>query len=260
MKHSQAPSPTSAIMNISHSLDAYLEPNRLSFSSPPASELIQQGHSSDESYPVFSPLPASRKQSLQSNVLVPIVPATTSATGTTTTTSSNTLQPGTFVRQHRRQSSINTVSFTDQGETSSGRIRQISTNLDPSHVSCFSLFHTRGVQHLINMIENYHRKETEDENGVTLRRRPSHRRQSSVGISFYRSEEQHSSHRRRFSYASSSWMRDADDEDEPDEISTRTGRGRPYSWGPIGDFFYRDSLSFCESDRSPFSHQECNSL
>lgn len=134
----QAPSPSSAIMTVSHSLDAYLEPNRLSFSSPPASEIIQQGHSSDESYPVFSPLPASRKQSFQSNALIPVVPATTSTTGTTTTTSSNTLQPGSFVRQHRRQSSINTVSFTDQGETSSGRIRQIPTNLDPSHVSCSS--------------------------------------------------------------------------------------------------------------------------
>lgn len=135
----QAPSPSSAIMTVSHSLDAYLEPNRLSYSSPPASDLIQQGHSSDESYPVFSPMPASRKQSLQSSALVPVLPATTSATGTTTTTttSSNTLQPGGFVRQHRRQSSINTVSFTDQGETSSGRIRQMSTNLDPSHVSCF---------------------------------------------------------------------------------------------------------------------------
>lgn len=106
------------------------------------------------------------------------------------------------------------------------------------------------------MITN--RKEIEDETGVTLRRRRSHRRQSSVGITFYRTEEQHTSHRRRFSYASSSWMRDADDEDEPDEISTRTGRSRPYSWGPVGEFFYRDSMSFCESDRSPFSHQECN--
>lgn len=101
-------------------------------------------------------------------------------------------------------------------------------------------------------------KETEDET-VTLRRRPSHRRQSSVGITFYRNEEQHTSHRRRFSYASSSWMRDADDEDEADEISTRTGRSRPCSWGPVGEFFYRDSLSFCESERSRFSHQECNS-
>lgn len=111
---------------------------------------------------------------------------------------------------------------------------------------------------------SYRSKKETDEAGVTLRRRPSHRRQSSVGISFYRNEEHHTTHRRRFSYASSSWIRDADDEggeeeDEPDEISTRTGRSRPYSWGPIGDYFYRDSLSFCDSERSPISHHECNS-
>lgn len=125
-------------MTVSQSLDAYLEPNRLSFSSPPASELMPQGHSSEDSYPVFSPLPLSRKESIQSNALAIVPTPTTTAT---TTTSSNTLQPGSFVRQHRRQSSINTVSWTDQGETSSGRIRHISTNLDPSNVSCSLLLH-----------------------------------------------------------------------------------------------------------------------
>lgn len=91
-----------------------------------------------------------------------------------------------------------------------------------------------------------------------MRRRPSHRRQSSVGISFYRQEEH--SHRRRFSYASSSWIRDADDnDDDADEMSIRTGRSRPCSWGPVGEFFYRESLCFSESERSPISHHECNS-
>lgn len=91
-----------------------------------------------------------------------------------------------------------------------------------------------------------------------MRRRPSHRRQSSVGISFYRHQEEHS-HRRRFSYASSSWIRDADDnDDDADEMSIRTGRSRPCSWGPVGEFFYRESLCFSESERSPISHHECN--
>lgn len=85
---------------------------------------------------------------------------------------------------------------------------------------------------------------------MVLRRK--HRRQSSVGISF-RSDD-----RRRFSYASSSWVRDADDEADQDELTTRSGRSRPCSWGPVGEFFYRDSLSFCESERSPASHHECN--
>lgn len=86
--------------------------------------------------------------------------------------------------------------------------------------------------------------------------RKKHRRQSSLGASFRRSDES----RRRFSYASSSFVRDADDEEEPDELSTRTGRSRPGSWGPIGELFYRDSLSFCDSERSPVSHHECNSI
>lgn len=220
-------------MTVSQSLDAYLEPTRLSFSSPPVSEIMPQTHSSDESYPVFSPSPSSRKQSFSSTLIV--VPATTTtsvATTNVTTASNNTLQPGSFVRQHRRQSSVNTVSWTDQGEVSSGRIRQVSTILDPSHET--------------------------DEGEVTLRRKPGHRRQSSMGISFYRNEEHQTTHRRRYSYASSSWIRDADDEYDGDDISTRTGRSRPCSWGPVGDFFYRDSLSFFESERSSFSHQECN--
>lgn len=97
----------------------------------------------------------------------------------------------------------------------------------------------------------YAKQKEIDEAEVTLRRK--HRRQSSVGISF-RSDDQPSTHRRRSSYASSSWVRDADD--EADELSTR--RSRPGSWGPVGEFFYRDSLSFCESERSPASHHECN--
>lgn len=44
-------------MTVSQSLDAYLEPTRLSYSSPRESELLPQGQSSDESFPVFSPVP-----------------------------------------------------------------------------------------------------------------------------------------------------------------------------------------------------------
>lgn len=100
---------------------------------------------------------------------------------------------------------------------------------------------------------SYSKSKETDEGEVTLRR--TNRRKSSLGSSFRRSDES----RRRSSYASSSWIRDADDEAEPDELSTRTGRSRPGSWGPIGEFFYRDSLSFCDSERSPVSHHECNS-
>lgn len=51
----QAPSPYSAIMT--GSLDAYLEPQRISFSSPPNSELNPRPPSPDDSFPVFSPPP-----------------------------------------------------------------------------------------------------------------------------------------------------------------------------------------------------------
>lgn len=99
--------------------------------------------------------------------------------------------------------------------------------------------------------EHYVEKET-DEEEVTLRRK--HRRQSSLGVSI--SEGIQDARRRRASCASSWGPRDADY--DPDEMSTRTGRSRPCSWGPIGEFFYRDSLSFCDSERSPMSHHECN--
>ena len=52
----QAPTPSSAVMTVS--LDGYLEPQRMSFSSPPTSELIPRAHSLDvDSFPVFSPPP-----------------------------------------------------------------------------------------------------------------------------------------------------------------------------------------------------------
>lgn len=115
-------------MTVSHSLDAYLEPTRLSFSSPPVSESIQQCLSSDESYPVFSPLPKTRK--LKS------VTATVATLSSTTTTTSNTLQAENTVKQHRRQSSGNTVSWNDQAEeNTSMRAKHHSTTLDPSNVS-----------------------------------------------------------------------------------------------------------------------------
>lgn len=51
----QAPSPNSAIMTVS--LEGYLEPTRISFGSPPSSELNPRGPSPDETFPVFSPPP-----------------------------------------------------------------------------------------------------------------------------------------------------------------------------------------------------------
>lgn len=51
----QAPTPTSAIMTVS--LEGYLEPQRMSFGSPPTSEMLHRAPSLDDSFPVFSPPP-----------------------------------------------------------------------------------------------------------------------------------------------------------------------------------------------------------
>lgn len=116
-------------MTVSHSLDAYLDPTRLSFSSPPVSDIMPPTISSDESYPVFSPLPRVRKLLRPDDADQPV--------SLSTTTTSNTLQPGNIAtthRSHRRQSSANTVSWTDQGDSSSTRGR-MSASLNPSNVS-----------------------------------------------------------------------------------------------------------------------------
>ncbi|KAG8263217.1 hypothetical protein J6590_038106 [Homalodisca vitripennis] len=52
----QAPTPTSAIATAS-GLEGYLEPQRMSFGSPPMSELLPRIPSMDDSFPVFSPPP-----------------------------------------------------------------------------------------------------------------------------------------------------------------------------------------------------------
>ncbi|CAH0726071.1 unnamed protein product, partial [Brenthis ino] len=62
------PSPSSALMTVS--LDAYLEPRRISFESPPSSDLLPRAHSPEESYPVFSPPPIRRRHTVASPSLL----------------------------------------------------------------------------------------------------------------------------------------------------------------------------------------------
>lgn len=66
------PSPSSALMTVS--LDAYLEPRRISFESPPGSELLartSRAPSPEESYPVFSPPPIRRRHTVASPSVLP---------------------------------------------------------------------------------------------------------------------------------------------------------------------------------------------
>lgn len=51
----QAPSPSSAIMTVS--LDAYLDPQRISYGSPVDYDLVPRISSPDDTFPVFSPPP-----------------------------------------------------------------------------------------------------------------------------------------------------------------------------------------------------------
>lgn len=51
----QAPSPSSAVMTVS--LDAYLDPTKISYGSPADYEILPRISSPDETFPVFSPPP-----------------------------------------------------------------------------------------------------------------------------------------------------------------------------------------------------------
>lgn len=62
------PSPSSALMTVS--LDAYLEPRRISFESPPDSQFLPRAQSPEESYPVFSPPPIRRRHTVASPSLL----------------------------------------------------------------------------------------------------------------------------------------------------------------------------------------------
>lgn len=103
------------------------------------------------------------------------------------------------------------------------------------------------------MLSGRAQQEKDEIEQVTLRPKAGgHRRQSSIGISWNKFEDT----RRRSSYTS--WARDDDDGDDYEEISrsTRT-RSRPYSWGPVGEIFFRESMCLSETDRSMLSHQAC---
>lgn len=57
--------------------------------------------------------------------------------------------------------------------------------------------------------------------------------------------------RRRSSYVTT-WAEDDDDA----LTTTRAARRRQYSWGPVGEAGFRDSIRSASS-RSPVSHHEC---
>lgn len=140
----QAPSPSSAIMTVS--LDAYLDPQRISYGSPADFEMVPRISSPDDTFPVFSPPPFDVKipenlfqfdkisspnfanqerdqKVLDQNMLVP-----PNANGGGSSSGSSVVGAPQPSRRHRRLSSLNTVSWPNPNElTVSPRPRRMST-------------------------------------------------------------------------------------------------------------------------------------
>lgn len=123
------------------------------------------------------------------------------------------------IRQHRRQSSLNTVSWPDQTDVNV-RVRRLSNTLNPPD-------------------------ETDDQT-LTSHLDVSHRRNLSLATSM--GPDNIYIHRRQSSCTS--WA-------NYDEPSTRIRYDRQSSWGPIGEMYHRQSI-ISNSSRSPLSHHECN--
>ncbi|XP_052864339.1 piezo-type mechanosensitive ion channel component [Anopheles cruzii] len=226
----QVPSPSSALMP--SSLDAYLDPQRMSFDSP--NDLMARVCSPDDTFPVFSPPPFERDHHA--------APAT-----------ANTLMPPSKTslqhRQHRRQSSLNAVSWPANHELT----------VSPK------------MQHRIVGEAN----EEEDQQPAQSPRsprsprsatfapnQPRHRRLSSMGSGSGVPDEPigvDGGGRRRSSFLVSLYV---DDDTRYDDatttanggISRRRSRTRSF-WGPVGEAALRDSIRSARS-RSPVSHHE----
>lgn len=128
----QAPSPSSAIMTVS--LDAYLDPQRISYGSPADFEMVPRISSPDDTFPVFSPPPFDVKilensfrldnsspnlanqdrdqKALDQNMLVP-PNANGGGSSSGSSVAGGAPQPS---RRHRRLSSLNTVSWPNPNE------------------------------------------------------------------------------------------------------------------------------------------------
>lgn len=138
----QAPSPSSAVMTVS--LDAYLDPTRISYGSPADYEMLPRISSPDDTFPVFSPPPFDVKsfnfmsqflyssaflkmQARESRVVDQnmLVPPNMNGGGSSSGSSVAAAQP---FRRHRRMSSLNAVSWPNPNELSvSPRQRRMST-------------------------------------------------------------------------------------------------------------------------------------
>ncbi|ETN60225.1 hypothetical protein AND_008154 [Anopheles darlingi] len=244
----QIPSPSSALMTVS--LDAYLDPQRMSFDSP--NDLMARVCSPDDTFPVFSPPPFERDHHAPVTSTAPV--------------SANTLMPPSKTalqqRQHRRQSSLNAVSWPANHELTIspkmphrivGQANEDiggDTDLNQQQPPAQSPRSPRSPRSTtFAPIQPSHR----------------HRRISSTGSGYAMPDEAATGPdgvggaRRRSSFLVSLYV---DDDTRYDEvtntanagISRRRSRSRSF-WGPVGEAGLRDSIRSARS-RSPVSHHE----
>uniref|UniRef100_A0A182TXA9 Piezo-type mechanosensitive ion channel component n=1 Tax=Anopheles melas TaxID=34690 RepID=A0A182TXA9_9DIPT len=229
----QIPSPSSALMTVS--LDAYLDPQRMSFDSP--NDLMARVCSPDDTFPVFSPPPFEKD---------PREPLSSAAAPYVATTTANTLLPppktALQTRQHRRQSSLNAVSWPANNELTDPTTEQQQPSQSP-------------------------RSPRSPRSATFAPNQPRHRRLSSMGSGSGLPDELTAGGdaigaRRRSSFLVSLFV-DEDNTTRYDEVTTtanggptsrRRSRSRSY-WGPVGEAGLRDSIRSARS-RSPVSHHE----
>lgn len=158
--------------------------------------------------------------------------------------------------RHRRLSSLNTVSWPNPNDlTVKPRTRRMST-VASSDAACQE---NEVNCELFNIADSsaYVYKNMQDmkERSLASPREKSPRRKSSFSMSLPQDDFtlDPATSRRRSSYIHS-WA--VDDEDDEGLTTTRAGRRRKYSWGPVGEAGFRDSIRSASS-RSPVSHHEC---
>lgn len=166
-------------------------------------------------------------------------------------------------RQHRRQSSLNAVSWPNPNElTVSPRLRRLSNSLAPAEVIPNYFF----PESLFPI--NQSKLPLQDSVDVPSPRSPrsprsvyrhQHRRKSSMGTSVAPDELTVDPSRRRSSFLTSLFV--DDDTTRYDDMvgaggGRKRSRGRSF-WGPVGEAGLRDSIRSATS-RSPVSHHECN--
>ncbi|XP_040171398.1 piezo-type mechanosensitive ion channel component isoform X10 [Anopheles arabiensis] len=248
----QIPSPSSALMTVS--LDAYLDPQRMSFDSP--NDLMARVCSPDDTFPVFSPPPFEKD---------PREPLSSIAAPYVATTTANTLMPppktALQTRQHRRQSSLNAVSWPANNELT------VSPKAQHRAVPSGNINIPTEDPTTEQQPSQSPRSPRSPRSATFAPNQPRHRRLSSMGSGSGLPDELTAGGdaigaRRRSSFLVSLFV-DEDNTTRYDEVTTtanggptsrRRSRSRSY-WGPVGEAGLRDSIRSARS-RSPVSHHE----